>query len=246
MSETLVAAQDQLLYTLSWPRPARSSDQAKPLPETLAALERERLAAGAITRSDAKPPFGWLIAAFLLWLVFYVPLAYLWIAGWRPPSAWLRQFLLALFGVHSTALLLGWGILWLGQSWTRHSQWRRFAASRSLEHLLTLSPSEFERWTATLLEGYGYQVRNMPDTSDHGIDLIVTSPAGEIGVVQCKRYRGTVGEPVVRDLYGTVVHVGAVRGFLVTTGAISRSARAWAGGKPLELIDGETLIQLLK
>ncbi|MBC8450450.1 MAG: restriction endonuclease, partial [Chloroflexi bacterium] len=33
-------------------------------------------------------------------------------------------------------------------------------------------------------------------------------------------------------------------GFLVTTGSISRAARTWAQGKPLELIDGERLVRL--
>ena len=46
----------------------------------------------------------------------------------------------------------------------------------------------------------GYQVKNTQDVADHGIDLQVSSQQLRYGLVQCKRYRGTVGEPTVRDL----------------------------------------------
>jgi restriction system protein len=207
-------------------------------------LEREGRAAGISPRNETSPLVTWLSVTLLLWLAFYVPVGFLWLTGWRPPWDWLQEFLIVLFGVHSAVLLLGGGLAWTGRVWHRWTNRRLFAAARNLEQLLSLPPADFESWTATLFERYSYQVRNMPNSADHGVDLIVTSPDGETGIVQCKRYRGTVGEPVVRDLYGTMVHVGADRGFLVTTGAVSRSARSWAEGKTLELIDGATLLRL--
>ena len=57
---------------------------------------------------------------------------------------------------------------------------------------------------------------------------------------------GTVGEPIVRDLYGTLVHENADYGWLVTTGGISRRAREWANGKPIELWDGQKLVELAR
>ena len=63
---------------------------------------------------------------------------------------------------------------------------------------------------------------------------------------RCKRYRGTVGEAVVRDLYGTMMHASATYAYLVTTGAISDEARRWALGKPIQLIDGPQLVELTK
>ena len=77
-----------------------------------------------------------------------------------------------------------------------------------------------------------------------GVDILVTDAAGRLAVVQCKRYRGTVGESTVRDLYGTMIHHDASMAFLVSTGAISASARRWAAGKPIGLIDGERLVDL--
>src|SRR5690606_14163630 len=48
--------------------------------------------------------------------------------------------------------------------------------------------------------------------------------------------------PVLRDLYGTMIHSGADRAALVTSGKFSRAAQTWAQGKPLDLVDGEKLM----
>ena len=79
---------------------------------------------------------------------------------------------------------------------------------------------------------------------DGGIDVVVTDRNGRRAVVQCKRYRGTVGAPAVRDLYGTMIHNDADMGYLVATSGISDAARDWAAGKPLVLIDGDELVRL--
>jgi restriction system protein len=96
-----------------------------------------------------------------------------------------------------------------------------------------------------LFQSRGYHVVNTPDTADHGIDLLLIDPLGQKGVAQCKRYVSTVGESVVRDLYGTVLHESAALGYLITTAKISQPARLWAQGKPLELIDGDRLVRLI-
>ncbi|MCB0129255.1 MAG: restriction endonuclease, partial [Caldilineaceae bacterium] len=49
-----------------------------------------------------------------------------------------------------------------------------------------------------------------------------------------------------RDLYGTMIHAGAVRSYLITTGRISREAREWAAGKSIGLIDGARLAELAR
>jgi restriction system protein len=55
-----------------------------------------------------------------------------------------------------------------------------------------------------------------------------------------------VGEPVVRDLYGTLLHTEAQRAYLFTTGSITRQAFEWAEGKPIVLYDGESLVRLIR
>jgi restriction system protein len=99
---------------------------------------------------------------------------------------------------------------------------------------------------AELFISYGHQAEVAGGISDHGVDVIVQSAQGEKWVVQCKRYAGSVGEPVVRDLFGTLQHEEAQRAYLVTTGSFTAQAQAWAKGKPIVLYDGELLVKLIR
>ncbi len=98
--------------------------------------------------------------------------------------------------------------------------------------------------TVELFLAYGHQAKRTGSVGDHGVDVVVHSKNGEKCVVQCKRWRGYVGEPVVRDFYGVMHHEKAERGFIITSGTFSRPAREWAKGKPITLYDGEKFLQL--
>ncbi len=135
-------------------------------------------------------------------------------------------------------------------------RWRAWIKNRTqpdqwpaLNHdqIQALSPSEFEAYVAyRLFKRQGYTVENTPDVKDGGVDILIADPFGRQSVVQCKRYSKTVGSAVVRELYGTMIHAGAVRSYLVTSGNISRDAREWAADKPMTLIDGDRLVELSK
>lgn len=64
-------------------------------------------------------------------------------------------------------------------------------------------------------------------------------------VIQAKRYRHSVGVSAVRDLYGTMLNEGASKGLLVTTSGYGPDAFNFAKDKPIELIDGGGLLDLL-
>jgi restriction system protein len=114
-----------------------------------------------------------------------------------------------------------------------------------LEQTRALSPTDFEAYVAyRLFARQGYRVENLRAVKDGGIDLIVTDRQGRRAIVQCKRYRSTVGEAALRDLYGTMIHDGASMAFMITTGSLSAAARRWAAGKPIVLIDGARLVEL--
>jgi hypothetical protein len=86
-------------------------------------------------------------------------------------------------------------------------------------------------------------------TSTSGIDIIAQSAdpiVGGLFVIQCKRYAGKVGEPILRDLYGVVHHTNANKGILITSSGFTEHAIAFAAGKQLELIDGQRLAALLQ
>jgi restriction system protein len=114
----------------------------------------------------------------------------------------------------------------------------------TVDQLYSLSPRGFEHYVAELFERRGYAVEIRGRAGDLGVDLALTQPNGRRAIVQCKRYRHTIGPEIVRELFGTMVHERALHGFLVTTADISDAARAWAADKPITLIDGRTLAEL--
>ena len=112
------------------------------------------------------------------------------------------------------------------------------------EGIYALSPAAFERYVAGIFRRKGYSVKLRGGSGDLGVDLEISNQHGKRAIVQCKRYQNTVGAESVRELYGTLIHERASHAFLVTTANISPAAREWAQGKPITLIDGQTLIQI--
>lgn len=127
-----------------------------------------------------------------------------------------------------------------------HRRRVRLEDANTLEELLALSPEDFEWLVADLFRSYGHQVEVSGGNGDHGVDVVVQTAQGEKWIVQCKRYNGSVGEPVVRDLYGTMLHEEAQQAYLITTSSFTRQAQAWVLGKPIVLYDGENLIKLIR
>lgn len=175
-------------------------------------------------------------------LVFW--LGYRWLAqpGWLAALPSLFLEVIRLIELAGTITLAS---LWGGLFWYRRRQ-KTIAEPQPLsrDQLYALSPKAFEHYVGSLFRDKGYHVVVRGRSGDHGVDLELTGADGRRAVVQCKRYRDTVGEKIVRDLYGTLMHEGAFHAFLVTTAEISDAAEAWARGKPITLIDGPTLVHI--
>jgi restriction system protein len=96
--------------------------------------------------------------------------------------------------------------------------------------------------------GEGSEVHVTRASKDGGVDAIAFDPdpirGGKI-VIQAKRYTNTVGVAAVRDLYGTVMNEGAIKGILVTTSNYGPDAYSFAKNKPLALLNGSNLLHLL-
>jgi restriction system protein len=122
----------------------------------------------------------------------------------------------------------------------------------------------FAHFVSHLLEKMGYQTRVSPEGPDGGIDIIAHKD--ELGFeppiikVQVKSIDGSIGDPVVSQLYGKVssnefgllVTVGTFTrqaigfGLLVTLGSFTKQASNFAGSKSnLRLIDGNQLVDLI-
>lgn len=121
-------------------------------------------------------------------------------------------------------------------------------APASGTNLMDLDPIDFEDLVAELFRAMGMEVMTTQRSGDGGVDVRAMDPdpirGGKL-VIQVKRYRSTIPPAPVRDLYGTMLHEGAVKGILVTTAEFGPSAQEFAAGKPLTLIGGSQLSDLL-
>jgi restriction system protein len=116
--------------------------------------------------------------------------------------------------------------------------------TRRLDGLRAMDPIEFQSFMWIVYRRLGYSVQPTPASRDGGADGFLEKD-GKRFVLQCKRYRGQVGEDTVRDILGTIVHNNAVGGFVVTTGTFSSPAVAFCSGKQIQLVNGEELLKLI-
>jgi restriction system protein len=127
-----------------------------------------------------------------------------------------------------------------------HSLSRRLLLDRqtSLKSIRAMSWRDFEKLCGEAFHRRGYHIHENGLDSD--INLVLKR-AGEITLVQCKRWKTfKIGLTEVRELYGLVRAERADRGILVTSGAYSAEARAFAKDKPLTLYDGKALLDLIQ
>ena len=119
--------------------------------------------------------------------------------------------------------------------------------------LKDMDPTAFERLCQRILRESGFtRVEVTSASHDGGIDgkgiLQVYDFLSFRVEFQCKRYSGSVGPDVVQKLRGAMSG-SADRGLIVTTGSFTQGAKAEATREdkvPIELVDGEDLIDKLK
>jgi restriction system protein len=122
-----------------------------------------------------------------------------------------------------------------------------------LTTLKMLTPGAFERLCQRLLRESGFvEVRVTGRSGDGGIDGVgIIRLGGLLGfpvLFQCKRYSGSVSAGTIRDFRGAMIG-RADRGLVITTGTFTRDARIEAtrdGAPPIDLVDGEALLDKLK
>jgi len=115
-----------------------------------------------------------------------------------------------------------------------------------INSIRSLSWREFEALVGEAFRRQGFQVSETGGGgADGGIDLMLQKD-GETTLVQCKHWRSfKVGVREVRELFGVMVAERAHRAVFVASGSYSREAREFAGGKPITLIDGTALLDLV-
>ena len=123
----------------------------------------------------------------------------------------------------------------------------------TIDLLLGLPPAGFERLSQRLLREAGFtQVVVTGQSGDGGIDghgTLQINPLVSFKVLfQCKRYAKSVSPSHVRDFRGAMAG-RADKGIIITTGSFTTEARREAsrdGAPPIELIDGEKVVDMLE
>jgi hypothetical protein len=127
---------------------------------------------------------------------------------------------------------------------------RQALKAELLERALQLHPRAFEELAAELIRRMGYrEVAVTPYTGDGGVDVTAVFPCGPLAgqdfVFQVKRFRQPLGQRAVRELRGVLGE--HEQGVLISTGAFHPSAQRLAArwGRPVVLVDGDRLAELL-
>jgi restriction system protein len=125
--------------------------------------------------------------------------------------------------------------------------------TKLLTLIKTLPPAGFERLSQRLLREAGFQQVHVTGKSgDGGIDgvgILQVNPFVSFNILfQCKRYQGAVTPSQIRDFRGAMMG-RADKGIIITTGTFTLEAKKEArrdGVPPIELVDGEALIQMFQ
>ncbi len=128
-------------------------------------------------------------------------------------------------------------------------------AQKLLEKTKNCSPEFFEQLVVDLLVAMGYggsrkdAGKSVGRTGDGGVDGVINEDRLGLDViyVQAKRWKGTVGRPVVQTFAGSLEGYRARKGVLITTSRFSDDALEYVRQieRKIVLIDGQRLTQLM-
>lgn len=127
----------------------------------------------------------------------------------------------------------------------KQSAWR--TDQELIWQLRGMSPSDFERYIADLFRKLGFRATQIGGPYDRGVDVIAEKD-GVKYYIQCKKFiTSKVGVGDVRNFYGALAdHLADAKGYFITTNVFTLEAERFASDKPIELIDGNRLIQYIK
>jgi restriction system protein len=116
--------------------------------------------------------------------------------------------------------------------------------------IVSICQLPWKRFEDLLGEAYrrqGYKVEEtLGGGADGGVDLVL-GRNGQVILVQCKRWKDKpVPVQTVRELYGVLHDRRSSAAKLVATTSFTSEAIAFAKGKPIELIDADALLELLR
>ena len=125
--------------------------------------------------------------------------------------------------------------------------WRKWHEFKTPSEIAEMSGLEFEAFLYRLLTKMGYTGLQLTPINDQGGDLVGDSPETIRTVVQAKRWKNKLGNAVVQELLGAMLHYDAAAGMVITNSTFTEAARQLAAkDKRITLCDGPWLIAQIR
>ena len=115
-----------------------------------------------------------------------------------------------------------------------------------IRRLIEMPRREFEALVADLYRALGHQAVCTHAVESNAAHVIVQAINGQKWIVQCRQWRGAVGETVVREFLALMDREQAAQGAIITTAKFTPRARDQAKDKPLHLYDGDEFSQAIR
>lgn len=118
----------------------------------------------------------------------------------------------------------------------------------TLDFINSLDWKVFESLCSKYFNAIGINNQETSMGADGGIDLVLYEHDEEnpSAIVQCKKWSNQIGVKLLREFSGVMHHEKVSKGYYFTTSTFNRAAIEFASGNSIELVDGLSLINLLK
>ncbi|MGL4233833.1 MAG: restriction endonuclease [Casimicrobium sp.] len=121
------------------------------------------------------------------------------------------------------------------------------AASGNSSASQRMTWGQFELLAVEAFRRRGFQITERGSSSDDGARNLQLARGRQMFIAHCKAWKQqSVDIAVIRELYSMVIVSKANGGIAVTTGSFTQEARTFAAGRQLQLIDGQTLREMLR
>jgi restriction system protein len=82
---------------------------------------------------------------------------------------------------------------------------------------------DFEHWVAESLKKFGWNTKVTKGSGDQGVDVIAEIDQRRVAI-QCKLYKGSVGNKAVQEVIAGMHHLGLERAAVISSGTFTRGA----------------------
>ena len=117
---------------------------------------------------------------------------------------------------------------------------------KEIQAIQTLSHKQFENLVAETYSRIGYLVlEHSAFEEDQGIDLVLRKSTN-LHLVCCRNWQSRqIDLDIIKKMYSLMYDRQASGTIIITSGAFTREAHRFAADKPIELVDGRQLVELI-